>query len=137
MRVLMLVFLCGSLFSQTPPQGERKQPDPRTLPKFFLYDPNSGAPQAPKDQAPYFNVNPDLWKKFLENQQGSKAPVRPEVQGGRTVVLKQNQPCAIPLTNVLKPSSRPEPMIRPTPPPEQFPIRQVPLPAPSCDDVKR
>jgi hypothetical protein len=56
-----------------------------------------------------------------------------------TETLAPGRPCAVPLKNVL-PQGAPaaEPM-KTFPPanPSRFPMREIPLPAPSCDDVKR
>ena len=142
MRCLILaLFLSGSMVGQTPPpDGQsgktdapppatgQKQPDEATAPKFFF------SPQTPRMRQ--FQVNPEIWKKFFKNQKGPATPFVPVSRKRVTVTLKPGQPCAIPLTNVLKfPMS--DHMIFPTPPPEKFPILQVVPPAPSCDDVKK
>ncbi len=137
MRSLMLVsILCGSAFAQQPSGSGPKHSNQPPIPRFFLYNPESGTQPDSQKGGRSFDVNPEIWKKFLEKQQRPNGMSQPNVDSGK-LALRPNQPCAVPLTNVLKPSAQPEPMIIPTPSPDGFPIRQVPLPAPSCDDVKK
>jgi hypothetical protein len=55
---------------------------------------------------------------------------------GQTVVTTQPQPCSIPLTNVLRPGGRTLPVRQVPIPSAQYPMTEVPLPAPPCDDRK-
>jgi len=68
---------------------------------------------------------------------GTESPfVNRSFAPGNNIVIHQDGPCAIPLTNVL-PSSGATPTIRRVPIPDgQFTMKEVRPPAPSCDDRK-
>ena len=74
-------------------------------------------------------------KKFFQQHPGAVSVVAP---ANGKVTLAPGQACAVPLSNVMpRGKLAPEPAPMPAPAPEgNFPIKEVPLPAPSCDDVK-
>ncbi len=127
MRGLILGLLLGaSLVAQTEPPDGRTTPPGGQSGKTEATPPAAGEKKADAPRLPRFFVYPP---RLDPRQPGTP-------QSGKTV-LKPNQPCAIPLINALKPVPKPDRMIIPVPPAPRFSMREAPLPAPSCDDVKK
>ena len=131
--LICAVFLGVSLCAQTPPPSAEKPKTEDQIPKA------EGQPAEPK-------VSPEqseAMKRALENLQRRMKegqPVLPSKTVG--IVLAPNQPCAIPLKNVLSRDSNPDPrmpgsQIPKTPPDAKGSIKEAQVPAPSCDDVKK
>ncbi len=134
----MSALLLGACLSAqtSPPAGPLETPD---------------TPKSPTEKnrpKPSDRVERQRWEQafrnFLENRDGIKAPPLRTAVRGLAVKPALRPTCSVPLKNVLPPRwGAPEigpdhRMIRPLPPESDAKrtIRQVPLPAPSCDDVK-
>lgn len=91
--------------------------------------------QAPPPQDP----DPAKEKPPAAAEPGKPGDDKPEVKRqDRVPAPAPRRPCAIPLTNLLRPSPAGSPIRRiPIPDRKQAPMKEVPLPAPSCDDVKK
>ena len=73
---------------------------------------------------------------LLPGAESGQPPLAPPTLRGKTIVIQRQQPCAVPLTNVLRAFGEP-PKVRRIPIPNAHdPMTEVPLPAPSCDDRK-
>jgi len=131
MRFLMLALLGGALMAQEAPPQSDKPEQPTQSPMFSKLP--EGLKLKPQDEARKALM--DLLSRRAAAQAVTQAPGRP---------------CAIPLKNVL-PQAPPQASapqspyvdsparikIFPPAAPGRFRMRSVPLPAPSCDDVKR
>jgi hypothetical protein len=127
MRCLMLLVLASAAqYAQTLPPIHRPRPLPPEIvqpaPAVPKYKP---LPLKPYGGTQEYLADPKTFYRFL-NDGKAKTPVVPK------------QPCAIPLLNVLGPSKEiDKDMIHPVPPTPNLPMKEVPLPAPPCDDVKK
>ena len=137
MRYWMLVPFLGALLhaQSNPPQEPPKPAD----------KPPAAAEPAKPD--PNLLVDPGQLKPFQldANQLGwtktglyNWVPPKGELRRKPDMVfISQQRICAIPLTNVLG-DSKTSFSIRKVPIPDQrFPMREVQVPAPSCDDLKK
>ena len=128
MRLLMCFLLLGGplLGQETPPPKETP-----AAPDVSIKPPQKPLPEWQK------RALEEALKNRLQELRQRQAPVEP----GGAITLAPGQACSIPLLNVLPPNPpKGEPgriQVFPLPSPGRFPIWNVPLPAPSCDDVKR
>src|SRR5690349_9568662 len=132
--LICAVFLGASLWAQTPPPSGEK-------PKTEDQDPKAGGqPAEPK-------LSPEQSEAMKRALEGLKRKMKEgqAVLPAKTLGIAPapNQPCAIPLKNVLSRDSNPDPrmpgsQIPKTPPPDaKGSIKEAQVPAPSCDDVKK
>jgi hypothetical protein len=120
MRTLIpALLLTGGLLAQTP---DSKRPEATQPTPHFQID-RATAMRMSEQQY----VKPKE-KLFL-------AAPGPRADAGK-LTLKPGQPCAVPLKKALAPSPNPDPKMIVNIAPQSFPVSEVVLPAPSCDDVK-
>jgi hypothetical protein len=141
MRLLILAALpIAALFAQEapPPPAEQAQPktEAPTVPAWSA-KPTAVTPK-PLDPA----VKAVLERTLRELREGRR-PVAivtaPGSQGRFITLPRRSQPCAVPLTNMLHPvpaGSAPNPLPVIPGDPGAVPLKEVTVPAPSCDDVK-
>ena len=91
----------------------------------------------------------EIEKKRFEDLRHNQFPLWPEKlkpetprvtlprKPARVEISPAPSPCAVPLTNALRPSTRIPPMPRFRPDPGRSVMPEVRVPAPSCDDVGR
>lgn len=122
----------AALLAQTPPPAEQSQPKTEAPPTQGVKPPHFDA--LSKSQRD--SVREKL-QKLLNARPGGLVDTAP---GAQTIALRPGQPCAVPLTNMLHAAparSALDPLPVTPGSPGAVPLKEVPLPAPSCDDVKR
>jgi hypothetical protein len=77
-----------------------------------------------------------MWGLFSFGKNGQPAFVKRDLLPKNFVATPPLRPCAVPLTNVLRSPRKPLQVRRIAIPDAQYPMTEVPLPAPSCDDRK-
>jgi hypothetical protein len=137
MRFLILaVFPVAALLAQAPPAEQQTQPKIET-PAEPAPPAQAGTPQ-PLSQSQR-DANREKLQKLLNemNARRSSAIVTPPAAG--IVALRLGQPCSVPLKNIHPAPAKTAPEPLPVTPgnPGAVSLTPVPLPAPSCDDVKR
>ena len=127
----------AALLAQAPPPAEQSQPKTEA--------PAEAAPPAQVENSPH----PDALSKSQRDAAREKLQkllnARPTgvyvtTPGARTIELRPGQSCAVALTNMLHAAtarSAPDPLPVTPGSPGAVPLKEIPLPAPSCDDVKR
>jgi hypothetical protein len=135
MRLLICaIFLGVTLSAQTPPPSAEKPKTEDQGPKA------EGQPAEPKPSPEQSEAMRRALERLQRKMREAQAATPSSKPGG--IVLAPNQPCAIPLKNVLRPESNPDPrmpgsQIPKTPPDAKGSIKEAQAPAPSCDDVKK
>ena len=127
MRAWIVVAMLGAaLAAQTPTQSDQSKKDEKPAAAQADKPPAETPPaEKPKPAPPL----PD-YSQLLRRMPTMSSP------GTAVVAAPRNQPCAIPLKNVLRRDQGVSRMPQVRPPKAGFPIKEVPLPAPSCEDVK-
>jgi hypothetical protein len=130
MRFLILaLFPFAALLAQTPPPSDPAPPKIEGRAK--------AAPPAPLSQSQR-DANLDKLRKLLDKMSARHSAAIVDPREAVILALRPGRPCAVPLQNTLHPApAQPAPL--PVTPGDSgaVSLKPVPLPAPSCDDVKR
>jgi len=132
MRFLILaLFPFAALLAQTPPPSDPAAPE--------IDGPAKAAPPAPLPQSQR-DANLDKLRKLLDKMNARRPTAIVDPREAAILALRPNRPCAVPLQNTLHSApAQPAPAPLPVTPGDSgaISLKPVPLPAPSCDDVKR
>jgi hypothetical protein len=128
---ILALFPFAALLAQTPPPSDPAPPK--------IEGPAKAAPAAPLSQSQR-NANQDKLRKLLDGMNARRSAAIFDPREAVILALRPSRPCAVPLQNTLHLApSQPAAAPLPVTPGDSgaISLKPVPLPAPSCDDVKR